>query len=145
MCKTWCLFHSVTRLVSVFHCEADVWTSLGNAWRNREAGGGGGVGALTGSGNWSHYGHHVAPQSSRAAVARRVSGSVRRIVGFEEAKRCDQCGAECVFRLLLVLIHSEICVPLQRLAVGGGLLRERWTSEAAFLERKVTPLTSYTL
>lgn len=49
------------RPVTVFHCEADVCTSLGNAWWNREAEGGGGLEAVTGSGNWSHYGHHVAP------------------------------------------------------------------------------------
>lgn len=114
----------------------------------QEAGGGGRVGALTGRGNWSHYGHHVVPQSSRAGVVRRVSGSLRGIGRFEEAERCDECGAECVLRLpfrkLLVFIYFEMCVSMQRLAVGGGLLRERRSSEA-FLERKVTPLTSYTL
>lgn len=45
-------------------------------------------------------------------------------------------------RKLLVFIHSEMCVTLQRLAVGDGPLLERRTSEAAFLERKVMLLTS---
>lgn len=57
----------VAQLATVLQCEADVWPSLGNVRRNGGAEGGGG-GGVAGSGNWSHNGHHVAPQTSRPGV-----------------------------------------------------------------------------